>query len=74
MVKTSEVALTSYFDCKTVEDFEAYPKVCITAEVTIDKGKIHHTNTDELKAAIEKAVKTSVWLCVNQKAEVRNEA
>lgn len=74
MVKTSEFALTSYFDCKTVEDFEAYPKVCITEEVTIDKGKIHHTNTDELKAAIEKAVKTSVWLRVNQKAEVRNEA
>lgn len=72
MVKTSEFALTSYFDCKTVEDFEAYPKVCITAEVTIDKGKIHHTNTDELKAAIEKAVKTSVWLY--PKAKVQNEA
>ena len=74
MVKTSEIAMTSYFDCKTVEDIEAYPKVCITAEVVIDKGKIHHINTDELKAAIEKAVKTSVWLRVNQKAEVRNEA
>lgn len=74
MVKTGEFALTSYFDCKTIEGFDAYPKVCITAEVTVGKGKIHHTNTDELKAAIEKAVKTSVWLRVNQKAEVRNEA
>jgi len=74
MVKTSEFALTSYFDCKTVEDFEVFPKVCITAEVTIDKGKILQINTDELKAAIEKAIKTSVWLRVNQKAEVRNEA
>lgn len=62
MVNTSEFALTSYFDCKTVEDFESYPKVYITAEVTINKGKIHHINTDELKAEIEKAVKTSVWL------------
>lgn len=59
---TSKFAVTSYFDCKTVEDFEAYPKVCITAEVAIEKAKVHHVNTDEIKAAIEKAVRTSVWL------------
>ena len=72
MVNTSKFAKTSYFDCKTVEDFEAFPKVCITSEVIIDKGEIHHVNTDEIKAAIEKAVKTSVWLY--PKAKVQNEA
>ena len=72
MVNTSKFAKTSYFDCKTVEDFEAFPKVCITSEVIIDKGEIHHVNTDEIKAAIEKAVKTSVWL--HSKAKVQNEA
>ncbi len=68
MVNTSKFAKASYFDCKTVEDFEEYPKVCITSEVVIDRGKIHHVNTDEIKAAIEKAVKDSVWLY--PKAEV----
>lgn len=62
MVNTSKFAKILHFDCKTVEDFEAFPKVCITSEVVIDKGEIHHVNTDEIKAAIEKAVKTSVWL------------
>lgn len=60
--KTSKFAVTTYFDCKTVEDVEAYPKVCITAEVTIDKGMVHHVNTDEIKATIEQSVMTSVWL------------
>ena len=72
MVNTSEFAKTLCFDCKTVEDVLAFPKVYITAEVIIDKGKIHHVNTDEIKAAIEKAVKTSVWLY--PKAKVQNEA
>ncbi len=72
MVNTSKFAKTSYFGCKTVEDFEAFPKVCITSEVIIDKCEIHHVNTDEIKAAIEKAVKTSVWLY--PKAKVQNEA
>ena len=72
IVNTSKFAKTSYFDCKTVEDVEVFPKVCIAAEVIIDKGKIHHVNTDEIKAAIEKAVKTSVWLY--PKAKVQNEA
>ena len=59
---TSKFAVTTYFDCKTVEDVEAFPKVCIATEVTIGKGMVHHVNTDEIKAAIEKAVMTSVWL------------
>lgn len=62
MVNTSKFAVTTYFDCNTIEDVEAYPKVCITAEVAIDKAKVHHVNTDEIKAAIEKAVRASVWL------------
>ncbi|MBQ6140789.1 MAG: hypothetical protein IJI54_05830 [Kiritimatiellae bacterium] len=72
MVNTSKSAKTLYFDCKTVEDSEAFPKVCITSEMVIDKGEIHHVNTDEIKAAIEKAVKTSVW--IYPKAKVQNEA
>lgn len=62
MVNTSKFAVTTFFDCRTVEDVGALPKVCITAEVTINKGMVHHVNTDEMKAAIEKAVMTSVWL------------
>lgn len=59
---TSKFAVTSYFDCRTIEDVEAYPKVCIAAEVTIDKAKVHHVDTDKIKSEIEKAVKASVWL------------
>lgn len=59
---TSEYAVTTYFDCRTTEDVGAYPKICISAEVAIEKAKVHHVNTDEIKAAVEKAVKTSVWL------------
>lgn len=62
IVKTSKFAVTTYFDCRTTEDVEAYPKVCITAEVAIDKAKVHHVNTDEIKATIEQSVMTSVWL------------
>ena len=62
IVKTSKSAVTTYFDCRTTEDVEAYPKVCITAEVAIDKAKVHHVNTDEIKATIEQSVMTSVWL------------
>lgn len=72
MVDTSKFAKTIHFDCKTVEDVEAFPKVYITAEVVIDRAKVHHVNTDEIKAAIEKAVMTSVWLY--PKAKVQNEA
>lgn len=62
IVNTSKYALTTYFNCETGEGVGEYPKVCITAEVSIDKGMVHHINTDEIKAAIEKAVMTSVWL------------
>lgn len=59
---TSKFAVTSYFDCRTIEDVEAYPKVCISAEVTVDKAKVHHVDTDKIKSEIEKVVKASVWL------------
>jgi len=74
MVKTSKNAMTTYFDCKTIEDAGAFPKVCITAELIIDSGniyhKIHHVNTDEIKAAIENAVKNAVWYIEKEKAQV----
>ena len=73
MVKTSKIAITTYFDCKTIEDPYAFPKVCITAELIIDRGKIHHVNTDEIKAAIENAVKNAVWYIENKKAQVTGE-
>ena len=60
--KTSKFAAISYFDCRTIEDVKEYPKVCITAEVTIDKAMVHHVDTDKIKSEIEKAVKASVWL------------
>ena len=59
---TSKFAVTTYFDCRTIEDVEAYPKVCIAAEVTVDKAKVHHVDTDKIKSEIEKVVKASVWL------------
>ena len=73
MVKTSNIAMTTYFDCKTIEDAEAFPKVCITAELIIDSGKIHHVNTDEINAAIENAVKSSVWYIEKKKEQVPGE-
>ena len=70
MVNTSMIAIPTHFDCQTVEDAEAFPKVCITAELIVDRGAIHHVNTDEIKAAIENAVKNAVWYCGKPKAEV----
>lgn len=71
MVKASKFAIVSYFDCKTVENYESFPRVHITAEVAIDNGKIHHINTDDIKTAIEQAVKNAVGLRVDQKTEVK---
>lgn len=61
-INTSKFAVTSYFDCRTLEDVETYPKVCIAAEVTVDNAKVHHVDTDKIKSEIGKAVKASVWL------------
>ena len=49
---TSKFAVTTHFDCNTVEDVSAFPKVCITAVLTIGKGKIHNVNTAEIKTSI----------------------
>ena len=49
---TIKFAVTTHFDCNTVEDVSAFPKVCITAVLTIGKGKIHNVNTDEIKTTI----------------------
>lgn len=73
MINTSKVAISTYFDCKTIEDAEAFPKVYITAELIIDCGAIHHVNTDEIKAAIENAVKNAVWYIEKKKAQVPGE-
>ena len=70
MVKTSTIAIPTHFDCQTIEDAYAFPKVCIKAELIIDSGKIHHVNTDEIKAAIENAVKNAVWYIEKKKAQV----
>lgn len=42
MMNTSKIAIPTYFDCKTIEDAAAFPKVSITAELIIDCGAIHH--------------------------------
>ena len=73
MVKTSTIAIPTHFDCQTIEDAEAFPKVCITAELIVDRGSIHHVNTDEIKAAIENAVKNAVWYIEKKKAQVPGE-
>ena len=73
MMKTSTIAIPAYFDCKTIEEAEAFPKVCITAELIIDRGAIHHINTGEIKAAIENAVKNAVWYVEKKKAQVPGE-
>ena len=73
MVNTSMIATPTHFDCQTVEDAEAFPKVCITAELIVERGAIHRVNTDEIKAAIENAVKNAVWYIEKKKAQVPGE-
>ena len=59
-----KMAIVDFFNCETAEDVNAYPKVRITAEVTLcERGKIHHFNTDEVKYRLEKAVAEAAWLC-----------
>ena len=73
MANTCKIAIPTYFDCKTIEDAEAYPKVCITAELIVDIGAIHHVNTYEIKEAIKNAVKNAVWYIEKKKAQVPGE-
>lgn len=62
-MRNSSFAAATSFNCETVEDYESFPVVNIAARVTIDSGKIHHVNTDEIKSALENAVKNSVCYC-----------
>ena len=62
-MKKGNVALTNFFECETTEEHTSFPKVRVVAEIVIDRGKIHHVNTDEIKAALENAVKNAVWYC-----------
>ncbi len=62
-MKKGNVALTNFFECETTEEHTSFPKVRVVSEIVIDRGKIHHVNTDEIKAAIENAVKNAVWYC-----------
>lgn len=73
MVKTSRIAIPTHFDCQTIEDAAAFPKLCITAELIVDRGAIHHVNKDEIKAAIKNAVKNAVWYIEKKKAQVPGE-
>ena len=74
-MKQSTIALANFFDCETTEDHTLLPKVRIVAEITIDRGEIHHVNTDEIKEAIRKAVKNAVWYCgKNPSAEAGQES
>lgn len=52
-----QMAIVDFFNCETVEDVNAYPKVRITAEVTLcERAAIHHINTDEVKCKLARAV------------------
>lgn len=65
-MKKGNVALTNFFECETTEEHTSFPKVRVVAEIVIDRGKIHHVNTDEIKAELENAVKNAVWYCAKK--------
>lgn len=69
-MKTGTIALTNLFGCETTEEHTSFPKVQIVAELIIDRGEIHHVNTEEIKSALENAVKNAVWYIEKKKAEV----
>jgi hypothetical protein len=48
----SSFATAIVFNCETDEVADAFPKVRINAEVAIDRGGIHHINTDEITACV----------------------
>ena len=62
-MRNSKYAIATFFDCDTVEEHTSFPVVNIAARLTIENGKIHHVNTDEIKSALENAVKNSVCYC-----------
>lgn len=65
-MKKGNVALTKFFECETTEEHTSFPKVRVIAEIVIDRGEIHLVNTDEIKAALENAVKNAVWYCAKK--------
>lgn len=67
MTKNSKYAVATFFDCDTIEDWESFPKIRISAEVTVEDCKIMQTNTKAIKTAIEEAVKDNVLLEVKDK-------
>ena len=68
-MKQSTIALANFFDCETTEEHTSFPKIRIVAELIIDRGEIHHVNTDEIKEAIKNAVKNAVWYCGKPEGE-----
>ena len=62
MTKNSKYAVATFFDCDIIEDWRSFPKIRITAEVTVEDGKIIQTNTKAIKTAIEEVVKKNVLL------------
>ena len=72
-MKTGTIALTNFFKCETTEEHTSFPEVHIVAELIIERGEIHHVNIDEIKAALENAVKNAVWYIEKKKAQVPGE-
>lgn len=67
-------AVVSFFNCETTEDIDAFPKVRISAEVTLcERGTFHHFNIDEVRNALEKAVGDASWFWKNFKPEARQD-
>lgn len=62
MAKNSKYSVATFFDCDTIEDWQSFPKIRISAEVAVEKGKIMQINTKAIKTAIEEAVKENVLL------------
>lgn len=62
MAKNSKYSVVTFFDCGTIEDWQSFPKIRISAEVAVENGKIVQVNTKAIKTAIEEAVKENVLL------------
>ena len=74
-MKTGTIALTKFFKCETTKEYTSFPEVQIVAELIIDRGEIHHVNIDEIKAALENAVKNAIWYIGKKpSAEAGNES
>ena len=56
-------AVVSFFNCESIEDIHTFPKIRITAEITLcERAMIHHFNTDEVKYRLGRAVGEAAWL------------